>query len=178
MKRIEAGPRPPSLPECDLPALAEMPDTLDDATLAYVTAMREPFDLVRQAAGQIAGVLVLAVAACRGAAGHPMLDLANTGLQQANDAILGARAPPAGAHHHRHLGNAARGICAALEAARRNLRADDPGTDAILGPLRAGYRELQWAAAALPGFEVVAFSQGCCARPPTGRAPGLIRTNA
>jgi len=33
----------------------------------------------------------------------------------------------------------------------------------VLAPLRAGFQELQWAAAALPGFEIVAFSQGCCA---------------
>ncbi len=166
-QRIEAGPRPPSLPECDVPARVGAADTVDDAVLAYVTAMREPFDLLRQAAGQIAGVMVLAVAGRRGAAGHPLLDLANTALLQANDAIVRTRAPVRGEHHHRHLGNAARGIGAALEATRRNLRAaDDAGTDAILGPLRAGYRELQWAAAALPGFEVVAFSQGCCARHP------------
>jgi hypothetical protein len=36
-------------------------------------------------------------------------------------------------------------------------------------PLRAAYRELQWAALALPGFEIVALSQGCCAAHGGGR---------
>ena len=141
-------------------------DDLDEATLGYVEAMREPFDRLRQAAGQIAGVLVLGVTGGRGVAGHPMLDLADTARRAADDAVRGTRPPPRGAHHHRHLAEATRLVAAALEAARLHLRADDAATDAILVPLRAGFRELQWAAAALPGFEVVAFSQGCCARHP------------
>jgi hypothetical protein len=165
MKRIDAGLRPPSLPDCEVPALAAPPDGLDDATLAYVTETRVPFDMLRQAAGQIAGVLVLAVSAQRGAAGHPMLDLANAARTEANDLLRRTSPPPRGAHHHRHLLAAARAIGMALAATRRHLRAaDDAGVDAILAPLRAGYQELQWAANALPGFEVVAFSQGCCAR--------------
>lgn len=170
MKRIAAGMQPPSLPACDLPALSGTPEGLDETTLAYVTAMREPFDLLRQAAGQIAGVLVLAASAGRAAAGHPMLDLANAARQQADDALLRRRPPPVCAHHHRHLRAAARAIGVALAAVRRHLRADDEaGMDATLEPLRAGYQELQWAASALPGFEVVAFSQGCCARAPVKR---------
>jgi hypothetical protein len=34
----------------------------------------------------------------------------------------------------------------------------------VLGPLRAAHRHLLWATAALPGFEVVALSQACCAQ--------------
>lgn len=175
MKRIEAGLRPPSLPECDALALPDLPDGLDDATLGYVAAMRAPFDLLRQAAGQIAGVLVLTVSARRGAAGHPMLDLANTARREAADTLLRTEPPPRCAHHHRHLLAAMREIGAALAAARRNLRADDDaGTEAILAPLRAGYKDLQWAASALPGFEIVAFSQGCCARHPAPDPPRII----
>ena len=171
MKRIADGPRPPSLPSCDAPPPAGIADTLgrdlDDATLRYVDAMQLPFDQLRQAAGQIAGVLVLAVTGAHGAAGHPMLELAQTVQQAAADAVSGVRPPPRGRHHHRHLADAARAIGAALSAARRHLRgADDSATEAVIQPLRTGYRDLQWAAGALPGFEVVAFSQGCCARHP------------
>jgi hypothetical protein len=42
---------------------------------------------------------------------------------------------------------------------RPNGRVD---LDPILTPLRAGYTHLQHAANALPGFEMVAFDQGCC----------------
>lgn len=166
MKRIGAGARPPGLPACE---------GLDEATLGYVAAMREPFEQLRQAAGQIAGVLVLGVTGGRGVAGHPMLELADTARRAAEDAVRSTSPPRRGAHHHRHLAEAARLVAAALDAARLHLRADDAGTDAILVPLRAGFRELQWAAAALPGFEVVAFSQGCCARHQAAPPPDLVQ---
>ena len=140
---------PARLPACDGadmagPAADHRTAALDDATLAYVTAMRLPFDLLRQAAAQIAGVLVLAAAAGRGAAGHPMLDLANAARLEANDAVLGTTPPARGAHHHHHLARAGSAIGAALDAARLHLRAaDEAGLDAALRPLRAGYRELQ-----------------------------------
>jgi hypothetical protein len=177
MKLFAQGLRPPSLPACDMLALPDvtgaLADTLDEATLRYVEAMRLPFDQLRQAAGQIAGVLVLAMTVTGGAAGHPMLDLADTAQREAQEAISRARPPPRGMHHHRHLVDAARDIATALDAARRHMRgADDAATDAVMQPLRAGYRSLQWAAGALPGFEVVAFSQGCCAQ-----HPARLRTN-
>jgi len=138
---------------------------LDEATLRYIDAMRTPFDLLRQAAGQIAGVLVLAVSSQRSVAGHPMLGLAARARAEAADALRGAHPPPRGLHHHRHLMQAEEAIGAALDAARLHRRGgDDAATDAVLQPLRAGFAELQFAAGALPGFEVVAFAQGCCAR--------------
>jgi hypothetical protein len=171
MKRIESGLRPSCLPDCNSVPPDSLSDRvaadLDDATLAHVTAMRVPFDQLRQAAAQIAGVLVLAVSGGSGAAGHPMLNLARTARLEANDVVLCTQPPARGAHHHRHLVRASRAIGAALDAVRLHMRgSDDPGTDAVLRPLRAGFTELQRAAAALPGFEVVAFSQGCCARHP------------
>ena len=176
MKRIAEDLRPPLLLACDDASLPDMslalPDTLDELTLAYVTDMRIPFDELRRAAGQLAGMLVLAMSGGRGVAGHPMLDLAGTAQRAAGDAIRGRLPPPRAVHHHMHLKNAANRIADALRAARLQLRADDASTDAILAPLRAGYRELQWAAAALPGFEVVAFSQGCCARHTPPAQPG------
>ena len=158
-----------------LPACEALPATLDDATLGYVTAMREAFDQLRQVAGQLAGVMVLSVTNAHGAAGHPMLAQADAALRAAEDAIRSRRPPARGAPHHDHMTRAAALLDTALTAARMHLRADDAATDAILAPLRAGFQELQWAAAVLPGFEVVAFSQGCCARHSAPQAPGLIR---
>lgn len=181
MTRFAAVPPPPRLPACEaLPgpdAPASLPVPLDDATLGYVAEMREVFDRLRQAAGQLAGVLVLAVAGGQGVAGHPMLELADTALRAADDAVRSRRPPPRGAHHHRHLARASERLGVALAAARLHLRAgDEAGTDAILAPLRAGFTELQRAADVLPGFEVVAFSQGCCARHAAPQPSGLIRT--
>jgi hypothetical protein len=145
-------------------------EALDEATLGYVGAAQAPFDLLRQAAGQIAGVLVLAVAGRHGAAGHPMLELAHAAREAAGDTVLRLRPPSRAAHHHRHLLQAAGLIAAALDAARlHRCGGDDARTDAVLQPLRAGFQHLQWAAGALPGFEVVAFAQGCCARHPPAR---------
>jgi hypothetical protein len=46
----------------------------------------------------------------------------------------------------------------ALAAARSTL-----ATDCVLPPLRRGYDQLRKGAETLPGFEMVAFTQGCCA---------------
>lgn len=181
MNRIGERAPPSAMLACEgltdpsLPVVS--PDQLDEPTYRYVTAMQPPFEQLRQAAGQIAGVLVLAVVGKQGTAGHPMLDLADTARQHAADALLGCCPPPHGEHHHRHLVLAARAIAAAIDAARLHRRgADDAGADSVLTPLRTGYQELQWAANALPGFETVAFSQGCCARHSAPTAPGLIRS--
>jgi hypothetical protein len=169
MRRVADSPK---LPPCESVAVP-----LDDATLAYAAAMREAFDQLRQMAGQLAGVMVLAVAAKHGAAGHPMLALAGTALRAAEDAIRSRTPPARGAPHRDHMTRAVERLGAALAAARLHLRADDAATDAVLVPLRAGFRELQWAAGALPGFVVVDFSQGCCARHAAPPATDLILTN-
>jgi hypothetical protein len=138
---------------------------LDDATTAYVCAAQPAFDLLRQSAGQLAGLLVLNVAGARDAGTHPMLDLACQAEAEARDTIraVGASLPPQAAHHHHHILSASLSLATALAAARRGLhRRDEAAIDAILVSLRHAYRELQHAAFALPGFEIVALSQGCC----------------
>lgn len=161
------GPPPPEL--IDHGGSAALPDLLaielEDATAAYVCAVQPAFDLLRQAAGQLAGLLVLNVAGARNAGAHPMLELACAAQAEARDAILAVAAslPPQAAHHHHHIVSASRALATALASAKRDLhRADDRAIDAILVPLRRAYRELQHAAFALPGFEIVALSQGCC----------------
>lgn len=139
---------------------------LDDATAAYVLAMRDPFELLRRAAAQLAGLMVLVASGARNVAAHPMLDLALEAQAEA-DELIGSRSslvPERASHHRLHLLRGNRALAEALAAARRDVSRNDPETiDRIMAPLRAAYRELQWAALALPGFEIVALSQGCCA---------------
>lgn len=145
---------------------------IDDATAAYVAAMRDPFERLRQAEAQLAGLLVLAAASGQAIAGHPMLDLASEAVTEATDGIRAVTAPEPAVHHHEHVLAAMRMLRLAVSAARRCLlRSDDAAVDAVLGPLRAGHRHLLWATAALPGFEIVALGEACCARHASARQP-------
>jgi len=138
---------------------------LDDATAAYVLAMRSPFELLRRATAQLSGLMVLAASGARNVAAHPMLDLALEAQAEADDLVRSESAVvPARAEHHRaHLLRANRALATALAAARQHVGRNDPAAvDKIMAPLHVAYRELQWAAFALPGFEIVALSQGCC----------------
>ena len=138
---------------------------VDDATAAYVTAMRDPFERLRQAEAQIAGLMVLATASGQAIAGHPMLDLATEAAKEAEDVIRAVRVPERARHHHRHVLQAMTDIQRAVAAARQCLvRRDKRAIDAVIGPLRTAHQNLLWATGALPGFEVVALSQACCAQ--------------
>ena len=138
---------------------------IDDRTLAYVLAAREPFDLLREATSQFAGVMVLAAAGARNDAEGSMLEQVRRRNSDAR-ALLGshsAPAPPGAAHHLHHLSRACEALDAALAAAGRGvLRGNEAAIDLVIGSLHAAYRHLQWATGALPGFEIVALSQGCC----------------
>jgi len=162
--RLEAARPSTAALAAPVPVLEPAMDGLDEATLTYVLAMREPFDLLRQAAGQLAGLLVLAAAGGRSAAGHPMLPSAMAAAHEAGDAARAVRVPPRAQHHHHHLAQACRSIEQALDAARRHLhRHDHDAFDASLAPLKIAHRHLHWATVALPGFELVAMAEACCA---------------
>ena len=138
---------------------------LDDRTAAYILAARPHFENLRDVAAQLAGLLVLAAAGARSAApDHPMLRAADALFRESQDGIRRTEATERARLHHRHLMQAAAAIDAALSAARDRLGRPHGGEDIdfILTPLRAGYTHLQHAANALPGFEIVAFEQGCC----------------
>jgi hypothetical protein len=140
-------------------------DALDDLTVIYVLAARPHFENLRQIAGQLAGLLVLAATGARSAApDHPLLHSAETLFQESIDGIRRTRTTDRALHHHQHLTLAAAALETALSAARDRLGRTDgrADLDAIMIPLRAGYAHLQHAANALPGFEMVAFEQGCC----------------
>jgi hypothetical protein len=145
-------------------------DALDDLTVTYVLAARPHFENLRQIAAQLAGLLVLAATGARSAApDHPLLHSAERLFQESIDGIRRTRTTDRALCHHQHLTQAAAALDTALSAARDRLGRTDgrADLDPIMLPLRAGYSHLQHAANALPGFEMVAFEQGCCgpARP-------------
>jgi hypothetical protein len=117
--------------------------------------------------------MVLAAASGQAIAGHPMLDLTTDAVREAEDGIRATRVPERARHHHLHVLEAMRAIQTATKAARRCLlRRDASAIDAVLGPLRAAHQQLLWATGALPGFEVVALSQSCCAQHAAANRPG------
>jgi len=145
---------------------------VDDATAAYIAGMREPFELLRQCEAQLAGLMVLAMASGQPIAAHPMLDLAADALREAEDGIRAASVPAPAQHHHVHLCHATRETRRTIDAARRCLRpGDETAVDAAVPPLRAAHQHLLWATGALPGFEIVALSQSCCAQHATAERP-------
>jgi len=152
-----------------------MPDLLqanvDAAVLAYIGRAQPAFDLLRQAAGQLAGLLVLAAAGSRAAVDHPMLGSARGSLDEATERLRLAQPPQSARHHHHHLVEAATLTALALDNAEAGMRRLGGENDVgpAIEPLKAAHRHLQWAAAALPGFEIVAFEQGCCAAHPAVR---------
>jgi hypothetical protein len=140
-----------------------MPSALDDRTVAYIVRSQALFEDLRQVAGQLAGLLVLAAAGAEGAApDHPMLTAAEDLYKQTVDGIERARTNERARPHHDSLRHAACALGQALSAARAQLGKPQADLDAVMVPLRAGYTHLQSAARILPGFNMVAFEQGCC----------------
>jgi len=175
LERPPADAIPNAGPSSPLGCLAE---EIDDATAAYVLATRAPFDLLRQAISQFAGLMVLVAAGARNDGAPDILDRVRDEQAEANDGIraCAADAPARAAHHHRHLTQACAALGAALHAASdSDDRRGADSLDSILRPLNGAYRHLQWATGALPGFEVVALSQGCCAAHIGLRAPAPNR---
>lgn len=167
---------PPAAPTgdavLDVPHAAPLGSAVDDATAAYIAAMRDPFERLRQAEAQLAGLLVLATASGQPIAGHPMLDLASEAVTEAIDGIHALKVPEPAVHHHEHVLQAVRMLRLAVSAARRCLlRSDDAAVDAVFDPLRTGHQHLLWATSALPGFEIVALGEACCARHALARQP-------
>jgi hypothetical protein len=169
--RLIDPPAPLFVDTTEAPAPCPM-GAVDDATAAYVAAMRGPFEQLRQAEAQLAGLMVLATASRQAIAGHPMLDLATEAMREAEDGIRASKVPARARHHHAHVLEAMRAIQAAIQAARRCLlRGDETAIDRVLVPLRSAHQNLLWATGALPGFEIVALSQACCAQHAAAKRP-------
>jgi hypothetical protein len=131
---------------------------VDDATAAYIAGNQRCFEDLKQVASQLAGMLVLAAAGSKEAVpDHPTLRAAQELFREAEDVLRSANPTERAARHHEHLERAARSIGLALKHANGRLNIDQ-----MLGPLRAGYSELEQAASSLPGFELVSYTRACC----------------
>lgn len=131
---------------------------VDDRTAEYILETRKCFEDLRQAASQIAGVLVLAASGAKSAVpDHPMLKAATELYREAFDHIRSVRPTERARPHHDFMVRAANALAAALAAIPRM------DIDAILRMVRIAYSHLQHASETLPGFEMVAFEHGCCA---------------
>ena len=161
------GAEPRCACEDEVRTAGELAETLDDGTIRYVLETRPHFEDLRHAVGQVAGMLVLAAAGAKTVTqDHPLFATACTTMQRVSEGIGAARPTGRALHHHRHLVTAVGGLCLALERAREDLHlhgVDRARVDPVLEPLRAAYRDLGWAAQALPGFELLSFDQACCA---------------
>jgi hypothetical protein len=139
---------------------------IDDVTAVYVLEHHKTFEDLRQVAAHLAGLLLLVASGANGAtAEHSALEKMGRLCDEAVEAIRRARPSARARRHHEELLAACTALERAWAAARRSLgQSARPAIDPILLPLRTGYARLQRAAAALPGFELVAFDQGCCHR--------------
>jgi hypothetical protein len=152
---------PPAF-ECQ--AVPDHGPAADGPTLAYMLATREPFEDLRQVVTQIAAFLILAAAKSNGWRDHPMIDATLAGFGRVSDAIRAVAVPNRAQHVHSHLVKAETHVATALNIiAKHRARFDDNALDAALGAIQAAQREMQWSSAAVPGLEMIAFSQGCCA---------------
>jgi hypothetical protein len=132
---------------------------VDDKTAAYILQTRRHFEDLRQVASQIAGLLVLSASGANTASpDHPLLETAWELYRDAIDGVRTAQPTERAGIHHNCLLEAGAALGVSLAAARKSL-----DTDSVLIPLRRAYGHLQKGAEALPGFEMVAFGQGCCA---------------
>src|SRR2546421_11815548 len=133
---------------------------IDDCTAAYVIDARPAFEDLRQVAAQLAGLLVLSAAGSKDSTpDHPMLSASTVVLAQAADSVMrvSALVTQRTLPHHRPLADAH----SALDRALACAGAWPLDIDAVMHPLRDAYAHLQRAATALPGFQMVAFEQGC-----------------
>jgi hypothetical protein len=131
---------------------------VDDATAIYIVENQRCFEDLKQVASQLAGLLVLAAAGSKEAApDHPALLRARELYREATDEMHRGRPTNRAREHHKHVAKAAAMIGAALRQAEGAF-----DVDRILIPLRAGYSELERAAGALPGFELVSYGRACC----------------
>jgi hypothetical protein len=140
------------------PANRSKSGSTDEATVAYILETRKHFEDLRQVSGQLAGLLVLAAAGSKSAGPHhPMLQAAHQLYENASEAIHCTAVPASARCHHAHLLQAAQALRRALVEARAGAE-----IDSVLRPLRAAYAHLQQASNELPGFDMIAFGQGCC----------------
>jgi signal transduction histidine kinase len=140
-------------------------ETLPDSAMSYAVAVLPGFEGLKYAASLLAGVLVLAfTGAGTNLNDHSLERMALAEIEQAEAVIRMARVTERTAHHHHHLKNALTAIRHVAERLQEAFVIGAAGNfDQIISELNHGWDELRRASKHLPGFEVIDFSQSCCA---------------
>lgn len=138
---------------------------LNDALIAYLLRVQSTFDLLRDAASQIAAILVLVASGSAAATAHPMLAVVQESEREVRERLSALRVPSEVKHGHAHLSEAVDSLGAALSS----IRSSGSGKAAqhtqeiagIYARLQQTLRELRFAAGCLPGLELVSASEAC-----------------
>jgi hypothetical protein len=141
-------------------------DILNEAILEYVAAARPAQELLRQLLTQIAGyALVLMTREKPASRAEASILMARTSADRACDQLRALKVPAAAAHHYHHLSNAGEAIRWAMIAAEKcaSGAAADSERNALTHALKTASEHLRATARWLPGFDLVDFSQACCA---------------
>lgn len=149
---------------------------LDDGTVSYVLAAQATFDILRRIAVQLAGFELLNEIDARDRhLQDTPLTLAETALREARDGLCTLLPTPAALAHHQHLLRSCETLGTALRMARSNLALPrgSPLTSDNAAVLKQAIGHLRHVSHLLPGFEIVNFSQACCAWCETKAPAGL-----
>jgi len=140
------------------------PAKVDDRTVDYMLSVRRGFEALGDATRSLAALLILEASGARAPRDHPALARVRSDLEEAQALIRAARPTRRALHPHHHLAACADrlDVLMASWSARR-----DADTRRTLALLREATDHLDWAARALPGFEIVELREGCacCAAP-------------
>ena len=134
---------------------------LDQATARYVVVAEPVFVTLRQVLVQAAGHALVDALAIEGRhLQDTPLTAARESLAEAMDALRAAPVSPRAAHYHHHLTAAARTLDGVLTQSRTARQGRKAAMSQALGEAE---RQLRTAARLLPGFEMVAIGEACCA---------------
>lgn len=137
---------------------------IDDGSIAYAIGMQLPFECLRNAAAQLAGVLILAATGSRsGSPDHPIVAVAADNHQQALDGMNALKVPDGSRHRHLHMIRASSLIADAVVTFKSVAARKSSNIDAALALLVRGWSELRLASVSLPGCEIVDLQHACCA---------------
>lgn len=143
---------------------ADATTALDERTLAYIGRAQDCFTFAQDAASRVAGLLVLleVTGGSRLTLDHGARANAKELMEHAEAQFGSLRPTEQSGHFHHHLGQGLRLVRQTLDEIDRKLdgliAARDP-----LPILQQAWAELRSASRLLPGFEVVDFTQSCCA---------------
>ncbi|MER8830656.1 hypothetical protein NKH73_07450 [Mesorhizobium sp. M0938] len=137
----------------------------EQAVLRYVATARPVQQQISETLTQVAGfALLLMTSPSRAVLAEGALASAQEAATRAAEELRALIVPEVATHHHHHLRGAAETLLQACVAALDSRRIDtSEQSDALVRTLRASSDHLRATARLLPGFELVDFTQACCA---------------